>query len=85
MINALSETVYDAPMFRIALDSLLQQRGKSAYWLAQKTGLHNSVLSKYRNNEVKAPRLDVLDKICGALECRIDELLVRVPNSRGKK
>jgi putative transcriptional regulator len=85
MINATPETVYHAPMFHIALESLLKQKGKSAYWLAQQTGLHNSVLSKYKNNEVKAPRLDVLDKICGALECEIGELLVRIPDKKNRK
>ncbi len=48
----------------------------TAYALAKKTGLHQSVISKIRRNESQALRLDVLDKLCVALECQPGDLIV---------
>jgi putative transcriptional regulator len=64
-------------MIKVALEELLAKRGKSAYWLAKQAGLHQSVVSKLRHNEMIALRLDVLDRVCDALECEPGELLVR--------
>ncbi len=46
------------------------------YAIAKKTGLHQSVISKIRRNESQALRLDVLDKLCAALECQPGDLIV---------
>ena len=53
----------------------------TAYALAKQAGLHQSVIAKFRHNEAKAVRLDVLEKICNALGCEPGELLVRVAAS----
>ncbi len=62
-------------MIILKLDELLTERNLTAYALAKKTGLHQSVISKIRRNESQALRLDVLDKLCAALECQPGNLL----------
>ncbi len=62
-------------MIILKLDELLTERNLTAYALAKKTGLHQSVISKIRRNESQALRLDVLDKLCAALECQPGDLL----------
>jgi putative transcriptional regulator len=63
-------------MIILRLSELLTERNLTAYALAKKTGLHQSVISKIRRNESQALRLDVLDKLCAALECQPGDLLV---------
>jgi putative transcriptional regulator len=63
-------------MITLKLDKLLTERNLTAYALAKKTGLHQSVISKIRRNESQALRLDVLDKLCVALECKPGDLIV---------
>jgi putative transcriptional regulator len=63
-------------MITLKLDELLTERSLTAYALAKKTGLHQSVISKIRRNESQALRLDVLDKLCVALECQPGDLIV---------
>ncbi len=63
-------------MIILRLDELLTERNLTAYALAKKTGLHQSVISKIRRNESQALRLDVLDKLCVALECQPGDLIV---------
>jgi putative transcriptional regulator len=63
-------------MITLKLDELLTERNLTAYALAKKTGLHQSVISKIRRNESQALRLDVLDKLCVALECKPGDLIV---------
>ncbi len=58
------------------LDAMLKKRDLTAYALHRKTGLHQSVVSKIRHGKTIALRLDVLDRICAALECQPGDLIV---------
>lgn len=72
-------------MIELRLEQLLSDRGMTAYALAKEAGLHQSVISKLRHNEARALRLDVLDRVCAALNCEPGELIVRVPDKKGNK
>lgn len=72
-------------MIRIELEKMLERRGISAYGLAKKSGLHQSVVSKLRNNKSAALRLDVLDKVCAALDCQPGDILVRVADETAEE
>ena len=74
-----------APVIMLQLEPLLQKRGESFYWLAKTTGINHAVMSKLRHNGMKALRLDVLDRICTALECEPGDILVRVPDKKASK
>ena len=71
-------------MIEIQLERLLNDRGMTAYALAKQAGLHQSVIAKFRHNEAKAVRLDVLERICIALECEPGDLLVRKSDKKSK-
>jgi putative transcriptional regulator len=72
-------------MIEIQLEQLLNSRGMTAYALAKQAGLHQSVIGKFRHNQAKAVRLDVLEKICNALGCEPGELLIRKAEKKHKK
>ncbi len=67
------------------LEALLERKGWTVYKLAQETGLHNSVLSKYRYCQVKRADLAAVDAICKALECGVGDLLEYVSDRKAKK
>ena len=71
-------------MIEIKLEQLLNGRGMTAYALAKQAGLHQSVIAKFRHNEAKAVRLDVLERICNVLECEPGDLLVRKAEKKSK-
>ena len=71
-------------MIQCRLDKLLEKRGWSAYRLAQESGIHPSVLSKYVNNQVREISLDTLDALCRTLGCRAGDLIEYVTESRTK-
>jgi len=72
-------------MIRFRLDELLKERGWSAYRLAKETGLHNSVIGKYRHNQALEARVDVLNRLCAALNCGIADLIEYVPDKKARK
>ncbi|APQ97729.1 helix-turn-helix domain-containing protein [Clostridium botulinum] len=57
------------------LDKLLEQKGKTKYWLSKKTGIDNNTLGKIYKNESKQIKLETLEKICDTLECDIQDIL----------
>jgi putative transcriptional regulator len=63
-------------MIILTLDEVLKEKGKTAYQVAKSTGLHQSVVSKFRRNEVKMIALDVLDRLCDELDCKPSDLIV---------
>jgi DNA-binding Xre family transcriptional regulator len=68
--------VYNEPVIILMLDEVLKEKGKTAYQVAKSAGLHQSVVSKFRRNEAKMIALDVLDRLCGELDCKPSDLIV---------
>jgi putative transcriptional regulator len=68
----------------IQLEQLLSDRDMMAYALAKQVGLDQSMIAKFRDNEAKAVRLDVLERICNALGCEPGELLVKKAVKKNK-
>jgi putative transcriptional regulator len=63
-------------MIKLKLDEVLREKNLTAYALHKASGLHQSVISKIKNNLSKALQLDVLDTLCAALECQPADLIV---------
>lgn len=57
------------------LDKVLQDKGKTKYWLSKQTGIDNNTLSKLCKNEAKQTRVETLVKICVALECELIDVM----------
>lgn len=62
-------------MIVFKLKQLLESKEKSLYWLAEVTGVTYPSLHKIINNKTSSIKLDILEKICVALECDISDLL----------
>lgn len=68
-------------MIKILLSSQLGNRKWTQADLARKTGIRPTTISELYHELVDRVNLDHLDLICEALDCQLDELIIRVPNS----
>ncbi len=62
-------------MIIITLDKFLNKSGISRYELAKRTGIQYQIIDNYYKNKVRRYDSYVLDRICSALECRIDDII----------
>lgn len=72
-------------MLYIKINEVLEGQGKTAYWLAQETGLNHTTLLQIRNNKNKAINIEYFEKICKALGCEPGDLLEIRPDPSTKK
>ena len=63
----------------IRLNELIQQSGVSKSKLSHRAEMQRSQINHYCNNRVSRLDIDVLARLCTALDCRIGELLEFVP------
>lgn len=66
-------------MIRVALRTLLEERGMSQRELARRTDSHPEVISRFAREATNGVSYDVLDRICSALDCTPGDLLKYVP------
>lgn len=71
-------------MIRILLSSRLGDRKWTQADLARKTGIRPTTISELYHEMVDRVNLDHLDLICEALDCSLDELIVREPNTEAR-
>ena len=64
-------------MIEINIKKQLEKAGKTRYWLAKKTGVTRKSIDDMYNNKNARITLDVLDKVCDALDCEISDILIR--------
>ena len=72
-------------MIKVRVSELLQQRGRTFYWLAKQTGISHTTLWRLKKAKAYGITLDTLEKICQALNCQPGELLRLAPDPKGKK
>ncbi len=63
-------------MIEVRIEQLLEERGKSFYWLAKETGIGYTSLWRLRHEEAKTISFNYLERICRALECEPGDLLI---------
>src|SRR5262245_49259335 len=71
-------------MIQPKLSEVLEDQGKSLYWLAKETGLAYSTHHKFNKAQTKGIDFRVLDGICAALNCQPGDILIRLPNGSAK-
>jgi putative transcriptional regulator len=71
-------------MIQPMLSQVLEDRGKSLYWLAQETGVAYSTLHKFNKAQTNGIDFRVLDEICAALGCQPGDILIRLPDGAAK-
>lgn len=62
-------------MIRLCLDKALERYKISRYELAKKTGIQYQIIDNYYKNKVKRYDSFVLDRICTALDCNIEDII----------
>lgn len=71
-------------MIRILLSTKLGERRWTQADLARATGIRPNTINELYHELVERVSLEHLDLICEALNCELEELIVRVPDSHPK-
>jgi len=61
-------------MVRLNVLELLQQRGKTKYWLYKQLGMSYQNFSKMVNNETQSIKLERIETLCMLLDCTPNDL-----------
>ncbi len=59
----------------IRVDRLLNEHGRTFYWLAKETGISHTTLWRLRKGKARGINFETLVKICQALECQPGDVL----------
>ena len=62
-------------MIRIILKETLNKMNISRYELAKRTGIQYQIIDNYYKNKVKRYDGDGLERICEALNCKIEDVI----------
>ena len=62
-------------MVKITLDTALEKRKITRYELAKRTGIRYHIIDNYYKNKVVRYDSYVLNKICIALDCKIEDII----------
>ena len=62
-------------MIKLCLDKALENRKISRYELAKRTGIQYQIIDNYYKNKVKRYDSFVLERICTALDCGIEDII----------
>lgn len=62
-------------MVRIRLDKTLDNLNISRYELAKRTGIQYQIIDNYYKNKVKRYDNYVIDRICSALNCDVNDIV----------
>jgi putative transcriptional regulator len=63
-------------VIRVRLAELLEEKGKSRYWLAKETGLTPLTITKLFRGETNGIDFPTLNVICAALKCQTNDVIV---------
>lgn len=63
-------------MLKLKVREILLARNKSAYWLAKQTGISLNSIGKICRCQTVNIKFDTLEKICKALECTPNDIVV---------
>ena len=66
----------DRYMVKLNALALLEERGKTKYWLYKQLGMSYQNFCRMINNETKSIQYEMIDAMCAIFECTPNELLV---------
>jgi len=73
-------------MVTLRIREAAEARGiTTAYQLQKAMGLQPGMAARLWRGEMKMIGLDTLDRLCDAIGCELDDLLVRVPEKKTAK
>ena len=62
-------------MIEILVDELLEERGRTFYWLAKETGISHSTLWRLKKGKSVGINFATLERICEMLSCQPGDVL----------
>ena len=62
-------------MIAIRIDELLEERGRTFYWLAKETGISHTTLWRLKKGKALGINFVTLENICRALGCQPGDVL----------
>ncbi len=62
-------------IIKIEIDTILEKRGRSFYWLSKQTGISHTTLWRLKKGKALGINFTTLEKICQALECEVGDVL----------
>lgn len=62
-------------MIAIRIDELLEERGRTFYWLAKETGISHTTLWRLKKGRALGINFVTLESICRALGCQPGDVL----------
>jgi putative transcriptional regulator len=62
-------------VIEVLLDRLLEEKGRTFYWLAKKTGISHTTLWRLKKGKALGINFETLLKICDGLECQPGDVL----------
>ncbi len=62
-------------MIKIILDETLKKLNLTRYELSKRTGIQYQIIDNYYKNKVIRYDSYVLDRVCDALDCKIDDII----------
>src|ERR1051325_5047815 len=68
-------------MIEVRVDELLEEHGRSFYWLAKETGISHTTLWRLKKGKALGINFDTLEKICQRLNCQPGDVL-RLANKK---
>ena len=72
-------------MIEIRVDELLQDRGRTFYWLAKETGISHSTLWRLKKGKSVGINFATLERICQMLSCQPGDVLRLVSEKKRVK
>ena len=63
-------------MIKFRLEEILEEQGKTRYWLAKETGIDINSITKIYKNKSTQIKLETMLKIIKALDCKLDEFMI---------
>ena len=73
--NKMYSKGYDAVMIKLTLDKALEKAKITRYELSKRTGIQYQIIDNYYKNHVKRYDSFILDRICAALDCEINDII----------
>ena len=62
-------------MIEIRIDQLLEERGRTFYWLAKETGISHTTLWRLKKGRAVGINFPTLEQICRTLSCQPGDVL----------
>ena len=70
-------------IIEVRLDALLEERGRSFYWLSKQTGVSHTTLWRLKKGKALGINFATLEKLCEVLECTPGDVL-KIENAKHK-